>query len=213
MHRAAHRRVGTAKHAARHKLPRRQGLQHRSSEVSRLPRTRPSIEVRLRVAYRQLGYGQGVINEGVRQATAKRALGRELDGTLRILATFLHCEISDLRLDHNPALENREKLVELPNGRKHRTVIVPKGAKVLRYFPAENDPDYLFYRAHGPQFVGSHLIKTNVRGDGAQHSDRALAAKNKNIARNRDPKRRKAKLKSRGFQKGPKRKWPNRSFR
>ena len=173
--------------------------------MSRPPRTRPSIEVRLRVAYRQLGYGQGVINEGVRQATAKRTLGRELDGTLRILATFLHCEVSDLRLDHNPALENREKLVELPNGRKHRMVIATNGAKVLCYFPSENDPDYLLYRAHGPEFVGSHLIKTNVHGDGAQHSYRAMAAKNKNIARNRDPNRRKTKLRSRGFQKGQKR--------
>lgn len=61
-------------------------------------------------------------------------------------------------LDHNPALMNRKRC-----GTGKQTV----------YSPPANHPDYLVYREAGPG--SDHDIKTRVRGDGAQHSDLALA--------------------------------------
>lgn len=168
--------------------------------MSRLPRPPIPIEVRCRVVLRQLGesWPDDVIraNRFVPRVVPSRSLGKLLAKLLTRLAEQIGCEVSDLRLDHDPALENREKLVEMPNGRRHKTVVVPKGAKVIQYYPDANDPEHLRYRPHAPEFAGSHLIKTNVRGDRGQHSDRALAAKNKRIARNCDPKRKKAKIRS-----------------
>jgi len=61
-------------------------------------------------------------------------------------------------LDHNPALMNRKR-----RGTGKNTI----------YSPPANDPDHLIYRDAGPG--SDHDIKTRVRGDGAQHSDLALA--------------------------------------
>lgn len=175
--------------------------------MSRLPRPLIPTHVKLTVALRQLGsLDKTAIVLRVREATRLRQLGAALSYAKEELARKFGCEVADLRLDHNPAIENREKLVELPNGRRVRTVIVPKGAEVIRYFPDANDPEHLLYRPHSPEFALSHLIKTNVSGDGAKHSDRAMAAKNKNIARNRDPRRRKAKIHSAN-------RWPPRGTR
>lgn len=63
-----------------------------------------------------------------------------------------------VHLDHDPALENRKKIYR-------------KGVHV-EYDPPANHPDFLIYRTKQ-----DHQIKTNVRGDGAQYSDRALAAR------------------------------------
>lgn len=78
----------------------------------------------------------------------------------------------------------------------------------MQYEPDANDPDHLFYRPHGPEFDGSHLIKTNVRGDHGQHPDRVLIKKQKRLERGPRPKRQP------GFKKAkaPKTKWPSRPF-
>lgn len=104
----------------------------------------------------------------------------------RILAKRLHCEVKDLRLDHDPPLGARAKITE------------PDGTMI--YSPDANDPVYLNYRPHAPQFDGSHLIKTNVRGDHGQHPDRVLIKKQRRIERGPKPKRG-PKIQSRGFDK------------
>ena len=150
---------------------------------------------------RQLGGMPFFVKSSVDAAVKERTLGKSLDIALTSLASLLGCQVSDLQLDHDPALENREKLVEMPDGYRRRTVVVPKGAKVLRYFPDANDQEHLFYRPHAATFAGSHKVKTNVRGDRGQHSDRALAAKNKNIEKNRAKKKPgKSATKPRGFE-------------
>ena len=155
--------------------------------MSRLPRPPIPLAVKLTVALRQLSECHpSAIKLHVDAMRQKRRLGVRLIQAMESLARKLGCEVRDLRLDHDPALENREKLVEMPDGNRLLTIIVPKGARVLRYTPDANDPAFLFYRPHGAQFAGSHLIKTNIRGDRGQHSDRALAAKNKRIVRNRE---------------------------
>lgn len=45
------------------------------------------------------------------------------------------------------------------------------------YSPDANDARYLEYLPHGPEFDGSHLIKTNIRGRHGQHPDRVLIKK------------------------------------
>lgn len=85
--------------------------------------------------------------------------GQCLDRLLNCLVARLECERSDLRLDHDPPLGARKR-----RGSGKRT----------RYSPSANDPTHLFYRPHGPEFAGSHLIKTNTRGDHGQYPDRVL---------------------------------------
>lgn len=153
--------------------------------MSRLPRPSVPAKVELEVVLRQLRLSDYLANLTVAHAVVHRQVGIHRDFFLELLADKLGCPVTDLDLDHDPALENREKLVERPDGRRRRTVVVPKGVKVIRYFPDANDPERLFYRPRGAEHAGSHKIKTNVRGDWGQHSDRAMAAKNKNIAKNR----------------------------
>ncbi len=88
-----------------------------------------------------------------------------------------------VELHHNPALVNRQR-------KKHGG-----------YDPPANDPQHLEYL-----IKDDHDIETRVRGRHGQHSDLGLARKNKRIARNRDPNRRKAKI-----AKSAKR-WPSRPF-
>lgn len=83
---------------------------------------------------------------------------KRLECLLGILATRFGCEVKDLRLDHNPALATRMKRSHF-NGKKW----------IAFYSPDANDPNYLVYREKH-----DHHIKTNVRGDGAQHPDRVL---------------------------------------
>lgn len=168
--------------------------------MSRLVRPLIPAAVKLAVVLRQLGMPQEIVVVFVAAAKRGRRLGAEIKAKLFVLACSLGCPADDLQLDHDPALENREK-VFICNIH-------------VGYEPAANDPEHLFYRPQSPEFAGSHKIKTLVRGDHGQHSDRALAAKNRKIARNRDPKRRRVKIKSRGFQKnGLKRGWPSRPFK
>lgn len=98
-----------------------------------------------------------------------------------------------LHLDHDPPLAARPRF-------RHGL------GKKTYYEPDANDHAHLIYRgAH------AHHIKTNVRGDGAQHPDRVLIKKER---RRREGKRAKPKRKwrTRPFPKS-KRKIPSRPFR
>ncbi len=119
-----------------------------------------------------------------------------LDRQKAALAAAIGCAAPDLRLDHDPALGARPR---------HRRGLNPK----TFYTPDANDPDHLFYRPHGPEHDGSHLIKTNVRGDHGQHPDRVLIKKQRRLERGPKPKRG-PKIQSRGFDKSKSRPFPQR---
>jgi hypothetical protein len=87
--------------------------------------------------------------------------GKVLKLLLAQIAELLGCEVTELQLDHDPALENR-----------------PFNKRTQKYKPDANDPNYLIYREKH-----AHHIKTNVRGDGAQLSDAAQARKRKRSER------------------------------
>lgn len=121
----------------------------------RLFRPHIPLEVRCRVALRQLGemWPDRLIDENA------GALGKLLAFKLVMLGCLLQCEVKDLRLDHDPPLGARAK----------------RGTgKNTRYTPAANDHEHLFYRPHGTQFAGSHDVKTRIRGDHGQYSDVVL---------------------------------------
>jgi hypothetical protein len=107
--------------------------------------------------------------------------------------------VKDLRLDHDPALCNREQRVYW------RGDDVQGMNRIVLYTPAANDPEHLIYRSHA-----DHDIKTRVRGDGAQHSDLAL----RRIAKRRERKEARGKLSTNRLAKPAKRRnkkpWPNR---
>ncbi len=161
--------------------------QTKGKAVSRLPRPYIPISVRRQVAERQL-VERGIWNQ---DHVAMMAASARPNGERLAFALDLMFGTQPVHLDHDPALVNR-----------------PRNKADTDYIPSANDPLFLVYRTKI-----DHDIKTRVHGTGAQHSDLGLARKNKRIAKNRDPKRRRAKIKSRGFEKGPKRKWPSRSFR
>lgn len=159
------------------------------------------VEIKCRVALRQLGemWPDKVIEahktrpsdaylKGVGVFVPRGGLGVLLSETLDKLADLLGCNRNDLRLDHDPPLAARPQ---------HRKGL---GRKTY-YLPDANDPNHLFYRPHGPQFVGSHLIKTNVRGDNGQFPDRVLIKRERRRQEKAagKPERKKAKIKSRGF--------------
>lgn len=130
----------------------------------KLPRPYIPYEIRVQVAARQALAEDIVLPPEADNWSYTQQL-REL-----LYALF---DGAKVHLDHNPALQNRKKVHYSNN-------------EFAGYDPPANDPRYLIYRT-----ADNHRTKTLVRGDGAQHSDAALARKNKRIARNRDPKRRK----------------------
>jgi hypothetical protein len=122
-------------------------------------------------------------------------MGILLDDCLDEFAKRLGCEASDLHLDHDPALENREKVF--------------KCNVHIGYEPDANNPDHLFYRPYGPEFFGSHKIKTLIRGDHGQLSDAGLARKRKRF----EKKRAKKKIPShRAHRSIRKKAWPSRPW-
>lgn len=130
--------------------------------MARLYRPHIPLRVRCKVAERQLRERDPV---KVGYATSgKKTAGSRLQILLPWLAKTFGCEVSELRLDHDPPLAARPR-IRLGLGRK------------TRYQPDANDPVYLEYRPHGPEHARSHLIKTNVRGDHGQHPDRVLIKK------------------------------------
>ncbi len=118
------------------------------------------------MALRQLG--ELWINDAVVAHRGK--LGAFLQTLLERLAALLGCEVRDLRLDHDPALGARAKVFD-------------KRGKHIDYDPPANDVAHLIYRPHGAEFVGSHHIKTNVRGEHGQHPDRVLIKKQRRLER------------------------------
>lgn len=118
----------------------------------RLPRRAIPVEVKCRVVLRQLG--ELWINEALEPHAGK--LGAFLAQMLGQLAFLIGCAVEELRLDHDPALAVRRRVLDA-------------AGEHLRYVPDEHDPEHLIYRS-----AHDHHIKTNVRGDGAQHPDRVL---------------------------------------
>lgn len=158
--------------------------------MGRLYRPHIPLSVRVAVAERQAAERP---NEGWRFYVAtgwhpEMHFGKRLKVLLQVLGQQFGCSVGDLRLDHDPPLAARPK---------HRRGL----GKKTYYLPDANDPDHLFYRPHGPQFAGSHLIKTNVRGDHGQHPDRVLIKKQRRLERGPKPKRGPG-IRSRGFEKG-----------
>jgi hypothetical protein len=104
-------------------------------------------------------------------------MGAFLDRLLKKLSELLNED--RLHLDHDPPLGARQR-----RGEGKHTI----------YTPHANDPEHLIYRGKH-----AHHIKTNVRGDGAQHPDRVLIKKERH---RRDKIRNKIR-----------RKWPKRTLR
>ena len=132
--------------------------------MSRLPRPYIPLAIRCMVATRQL-YEKGI--------NAGQHARREGETLKELLARLLWVLFGDAKLElhHTPSLVNRRRK---RNG---------------DYDPAANDYRHLEY-----MLEDAHDIETRVRGRHGQHSDLALARKNKRIARNRDPKHRKVKI-------------------
>jgi hypothetical protein len=172
--------------------------------MPRLLRPPIPLDVKLRVLLRQLGemWPDAVI----RAAREERRLGAAVTEKYTELSQLLRPgeKIVALQLDHDPALENREKLVLLPGGRKARLIIVPEGGEVVRYYPDANDPEHLIYREKH-----AHHIKTNVRGDGAQFPDRVLIKRERRRQNGKQKKSRPV-LSNRAGLKSLKRRIPNR---
>jgi hypothetical protein len=165
--------------------------------MPRLYRPHIPLDVQARVLIRQRGY---LFPDKEIVGARLEGLRAFVDRQKRMLAAFLHCDVRDLRLDHDPALGTRMKRSHF-NGKKW----------ISFYSPDANDPDHLIYREKH-----AHHIKTNVRGEHGQHPDRVLIKKERR--RLREGKRRfkrkitgpanawlpGRKLQSRGFQRRPK---------
>lgn len=127
----------------------------------RLPRPPIPVLVRLDVASRQL-VERGVWSAEKRQAAlGTKPYGAQLRAALTDLARTIGCEVSELRLDHEPPLGAREKIWEG----------AVMASRILGYIPDANDPERLLYRPHATAFDGSHDTKTRLRGEHGQHSD------------------------------------------
>lgn len=137
---------------------------------------RPNIPtgIKLKVVLRQVG--EIFPDQVLAEAKRDRMMGRQLNGLLKMLAETLNCEVSDLRLDHDPPLGARDKSKWSASGKTY-------------YIPDANDPEHLFYRPHGAQFEGSHDVKTRIRGDHGQFSDIALIKRQRRRERGPKPKR------------------------
>lgn len=173
--------------------------------MARLYRPHIPLPIKVQVAMKAL-LARG-INAFEHSRRDGESLSAMLDRVLKLLADSIGCEIKDLRLDHDPSLGARRKRRDYKQIRNSFF-----NEEITKYFPDANDPNHLFYRPHGPQFEGSHLIKTNVRGDHGQHPDRVLIKKARRIERGQKPKRGR-KIRSRGFDKTKSRSFPKRIAR
>ena len=152
--------------------------------MARLYRPHIPLSVRCKVAERQLLQGFERLNAKV--VTATRSYGERLAVLLAALAADFSCEVSDLRLDHDPPLGARQIV---PAGRVIPGCWLNTFGVPVRYEPDANDPDHLFYRPHGAQFQGSHDVKTRIRGDHGQYPDRVLIKKMRRLERGPKPKK------------------------
>lgn len=137
--------------------------------MPRLYRPYVPLAVRVLVAEQQL-------TEVSRLAAPTTPVGVRLAWLLEVLARKIGCAVANLRLDHDPPLAARPKFRRGLGKKTH-------------YVPPANSPDHLLYRPHGAEFEGSHLVKTNVRGDHGQHPDRVLIKKERRRTRAKTVKR------------------------
>ena len=86
-----------------------------------------------------------------------------------------------VELHHRPALVNRRKVYHWVRGERGHGRFVDGGREFVDYDPPANDPDYLVYLRAGAG--EEHDVETRVRGQHGQHSDLALARKQKRKAR------------------------------
>lgn len=129
------------------------------------------------------------------------SLAALLERRLIALATVLGCEPADLDLDHNPPLRARPYNPRIKD-------------PAARYTPNANDLHHLEYRPRAAEHERSHRIKTNVRGDHGQHSDRVLIKRERRRERQASGRTKpKVKIRSRGFQKGGMFRWPKRPMK
>ncbi len=158
--------------------------------MARLYRPHIPLEVRCRVALRQLGSDPERIERRMlseHHHSGGIGYAKFLAHLLGELARELGCEVKDLRLDHDPALCNRKQKVHW------RGDDVLGLNRIVIYTPAANDPEHLLYRTHA-----AHDIKTRVRGEKGQFSDLALLRREK---KRKKPSKRKQKMPSRPFPK------------
>lgn len=157
--------------------------------MARLPRPYIPLRVRCLVALRQC-FERGI--------TPLLALGTSHSKALAIMLSALF-QGRKVDLHHRPALENREQIVI--------------DGKFICYVPDANDSDFLIYLENNDQ-NNDHYIETHVRGVGALRSDTGQRNHQKALDRNRGALKRrpKVKIRSRGFDKSKKRKWPKRKF-
>ena len=158
--------------------------------MGRLLRPTIPVHVKCLVALGQLGemWPHQVVGDSYGR------LGALLKESLSRLAVLLGCTVADLRLDHDPPLGARQKVFD-------------RHGSHVGYVPDANDPEHLRYRPHGPEFEGSHLIKTNVAGAHGQHPDRVLIAKNRRMEERegtRPPRKTRPKAKMRSVSRWPK---------
>lgn len=141
-------------------------------------RPRPNIPV----ATKLFVAGQQLVMSGIGcpMKSAGETQTELLNLRLVHLAVLLGCERKDLRFDHDPPLRWRRYDPRIKN-------------VAARFQPNANSPEHLIYRTKD-----DHHRKTNIRGDGAQHPDRVLIAKERR-RENPKPKR--------------KRKWASRPLR
>lgn len=135
--------------------------------MARLYRPSIPVEVKCKVLLRQIG--ELWPDEALATAKKARQLTRYVEGLKTMLAQTLNCAAADLRLDHNPALENR------PQFRRGL-------GKKTYYVPDANDPDHLIYREKH-----DHHIKTNVRGEHGQYPDNTLAKRERRRLKKKTP--------------------------
>lgn len=142
----------------------------------------PPLSVRLDVCHRQLQkMGKATI---VFERETKKA---QLAGLLRFIAHVLGCEVSDLRLDHDPALILRD----------YDPTVSDVAA---RYTPHAHDPNHLLYREKT-----DHDRKTFGRTPGAE---RTVTTKGSDIWLKSKFNRLEGRTKQRPKQKIPQRKNP-----
>lgn len=125
---------------------------------------RPHIpyKVRCRVAMRQLGLTPEQISESTGNIENRKNARYMRVSYASYLKEFLlprlrsKLWINKEHLDHDPALENREKVF--------------RKSEHIGYRPDANDPDFLIYRDRA-----DHDIKTRVRGEHGQFADNVIA--------------------------------------
>jgi|SRR6516164_8519596 len=132
----------------------------------RLPRPRVPISVKIEVALLQLRDPE---TNALRLAPIMRNKTKRLNWIL----TEIFGNVPTVHLDHDPPLAARK--------------FYPRSG---RYKPAANDPKYLIFRT-----VEDHRIKTFVRGEHGQYSDRVLIKREKR--RNAQLHRQRSRLRSR----------------